>query len=253
MDVESAYNHALAAMDSDSMLKATPLGNLIILDIKNRPSNYKHAVTIISQSSNIHRDSVNDLNINSLYYAHFERFILSYIGSVYKVAASGSVVASGDEPATPETLAATYYVSGAILRSLRKRVGWSPDTIDLLSQWTLGRPDETLPSLWTTLVDRGGLVHVSKEFFDWVKTMDRVSTRALSFVTSNCNLTEYLMEILLNDDSVSDICQGLNDDLVYTCTRIFSSIRCKAYVRQAKSATSSASLRQNLMGATKRT
>ena len=194
------------------------------------------SITVIPESS----------ILSSYTMAHLVRFIRKAMGASTKETCDQQTV---DNIISDETKQALYYICGFILRKL-KSDRWDPETLDIINEW--GVPGENLPSQWTELQDRGGLVGVSKEFFDIVQSMYNMTASTLSSIKSNCSLNDLLMESMISQDYFSVLCDKFGFDLLYKSALYFTKVRCKAWVKAKKTSTVSASLRQDMMGKTKK-
>lgn len=183
--------------------------------------------------------------------AHLMRFISRTLGAKSK--SEGIKTSSEIEklPRSNQALQALYYVCGFLLRKLKSRK-WDAETIDILNEWSV--PSEGMPCQWTDLQGRGGLNHVSEEFFALVTEMDSIATDTLNCVNTNCNVINLLMCNMLEHDVFSAHCEkmNLNCELAYQLSMSFVKVRCKAFIKAEVQQTASASLRQNLTGKTKK-
>ena len=246
MDIETIMKTTNTMINSDPIINKTQAGIKLKEEIERITTNdfskivsdviATKSITVIPESS----------ILSSYTMAHLVRFIRKAMGASTKETSDQQTV---DNIISDETKQALYYICGFILRKL-KSDRWDPETLDIINEW--GVPGENLPSQWTELQDRGGLVGVSKEFFDIVQSMYKMTASTLSSIKSNCSLNDLLMESMIAQDYFSMLCDKFGFDLLYKSALYFTKARCKASVKATKTSTVSASLRQDMMGKTKK-
>ena len=246
MDIETIMKTTNTMINSDPIINKTQAGIKLKEEIERITTNdfskivsdviATKSITVIPESSILSSHTM----------AHLVRFIRKAMGASTKETSDQQTI---DNIISDETNQALYYICGFILRKL-KGDRWDPETLDVINEW--GVPGENLPSQWTQLQDRGGLVGVSKEFFDIVQSMYKMTASTLSSIKSNCSLNDLLMESMIAQDYFSMLCDKFGFDLLYKSALYFTKVRCKAWVKATKTSTVSASLRQDMMGKTKK-
>ena len=239
------YTQSILSMQSDQLFQ-TPSGTTLINTIQELTSEEQiEIINFISSNQNVHSID-NPSTLPNHAYFQLARFITRQLGTLNNVnTAIETDLDISNISQSDDTLQGIYYVGGSIIRRLQKG-SWEGEDREQITVWSI--PAESgVPSAWKELVDRGGLLDISSEFYDILKLMDVIATACLQSVSIDCNLTEKVMGCILRQNQLLDLVTSVSTELLHSVAKMFTKVRCKAFV-QGKVEYASTSLRQNLMG-----
>ena len=254
VNIDGVYQEALSEMAED-MCFNTEAGQCILAELKAVPEQQQASIVqYIAQTDKVRTSfPVSHTCISTQSYSFVELYIKQCLGRRIKVGHNPSTdpaIYQAVKNAQAKHIQALHYVGGFVLHRIKKFKKWDSECLDYIIEWSTPLEDKSITE-WMDRVNRGGLTHISQDFLNLITTMDAISTLRLQTVAQNCNLTQIVMEAILQHNDFSGFLDIYNPDLLQTITRCFTQVRCKAYVKKHLAKSVSASLRQSLVGTSK--
>jgi hypothetical protein len=138
---------------------------------------------------------------------------------------------------TTSEVEALKYVAGALVHSMTK-TKMSSECAEVVASWVAANA-EAGDQNWVQLQSRGKLIEVSDHFLSFLKACDDCCAPILATSQTNCNLQAVLMDAIISNDSVANRFLYINGmisecesiELLHRLVRKYTSVRCKAYVK----------------------
>ena len=183
-----------------------------------------------------------DFGLSGLAFAHYLPAVYSSWLSVLRAPVKAAGSDHPEKSFTNDERQALAYVGGFFLRKLKAVK--SVDTGPLIDSWLKDDDDHHEFNEWTEQQDRGGLLVINEQFFEFLVLLDSVATECLAQVSANCMLSDILFRGITSNQVVRDCWRqhldqfeysaAASDSLLICLISSFCNLRCVAYVSAMK-------------------